>query len=196
MTLKNYLIRPLETVQERTLLVIGGIIGIIICYIQTFTHSRSIAILKQVALKSSPTFIQTLSDFLITTLMMTLALFILGKIINKKTRLIDILNTVLIARMSLDLSVLFDINGYLSDFSLQLIDNITNPEALFKTNPGSFIYLFVVSLTSILFLIGFGYYIYQGFKTATHLKKTTMIIVFVLTILLVDTLTRLITTLY
>ncbi|MDM1495321.1 hypothetical protein HX063_07840 [Myroides odoratimimus] len=193
---KNSLIKPFENVQDKTLLAIGVLIGVVISCLQLLTHMRSIAILKQVTFKSAPTLVQTLSDFAITTIVMTLALFVFGKIINKKTRLIDILNTVLIARICLDISVLFDINGYLSDFSLQLIDNIANPEILFKSNPQGFVYFIITSFASILCLVGFGYYIYQGFKLATHLKKKYMIIVFVLIILLVDTLTRLITTLY
>ncbi|MCO7723897.1 hypothetical protein NJB85_11985 [Myroides odoratimimus] len=193
---KNSLIKPFENVQDKTLLAIGVLTGVVISGLQLLTHMRSIAILKQVTLKSAPTLVQTLSDFAITTIVMTLALFVFGKIINKKTRLIDILNTVLIARICLDISVLFDINGYLSDFSLQLIDNIANPEILFKSNPQGFVYFIITSFASILCLVGFGYYIYQGFKLATHLKKKYMIIVFVLIILLVDTLTRLITTLY
>ncbi|EHO13902.1 hypothetical protein [Myroides odoratimimus] len=193
---KNYILKPFENVQDKTLLAIGVLTGVIISCLQLLTHMRSIAILKQVTLKSAPTLVQTLSDFAITTIVMTLALFVFGKIINKKTRLIDILNTVLIARICLDISVLFDINGYLSDFSLQLIDNIANPEILFKSNPQGFVYFIITSFASILCLVGFGYYIYQGFKLATHLKKKYMIIVFVLIILLVDTLTRLITTLY
>ncbi|MFM9402883.1 hypothetical protein ACKLNQ_13245 [Myroides odoratimimus] len=193
---KNYILKPFENVQDKTLLAIGVLTGVIISCLQLLTHMRSIAILKQVTFKSAPTLVQTLSDFAITTIVMTLALFVFGKIINKKTRLIDILNTVLIARICLDISVLFDINGYLSDFSLQLIDNIANPEILFKSNPQGFVYFIITSFASILCLVGFGYYIYQGFKLATHLKKKYMIIVFVLIILLVDTLTRLITTLY
>ncbi|EPH11471.1 hypothetical protein VSP10_12590 [Myroides odoratimimus] len=193
---KNYILKPFESVQDKTLLAIGVLTGVVISCLQLLTHMRSIAILKQVTLKSAPTLVQTLSDFAITTIVMTLALFVFGKIINKKTRLIDILNTVLIARICLDISVLFDINGYLSDFSLQLIDNIANPEILFKSNPQGFVYFIITSFASILCLVGFGYYIYQGFKLATHLKKKYMIIVFVLIILLVDTLTRLITTLY
>lgn len=193
---KNYILKPFENVQEKTLLAIGVLTGVVISCLQLLTHMRSIAILKQITLKSAPTLVQTLSDFAITTIVMTLALFVFGKIINKKTRLIDILNTVLIARICLDISVLFDINGYLSDFSLQLIDNIANPEILFKSNPQGFVYFIITSFASILCLVGFGYYIYQGFKLATHLKKKYMIIVFVLIILLVDTLTRLITTLY
>ncbi|MDM1096493.1 hypothetical protein HXZ81_07510 [Myroides odoratimimus] len=193
---KNYILKPFESIQDKTLLAIGVLTGVVISCLQLLTHMRSIAILKQVTLKSAPTLVQTLSDFAITTIVMTLALFVFGKIINKKTRLIDILNTVLIARICLDISVIFDINGYLSDFSLQLIDNIANPEILFKSNPQGFVYFIITSFASILCLVGFGYYIYQGFKLATHLKKKYMIIVFVLIILLVDTLTRLITTLY
>ncbi|WP_121967209.1 hypothetical protein [Myroides sp. N17-2] len=193
---KNYILKPFEIVQEKTLLLSGFLIGVTFCIIQLFTQTRSIAILKQVSLKSAPILVQTLADFVITTTIMTMALFILGKIINNKTRFIDILNTVLIARICLDLGVLFDINGYFSNISNLLIENISNPETLLITHRPQIIYMTIVSLSAIFLLVAFAYYIYQGFKTATHLKTKTPIIAFILVILIVDILTRFITRLY
>lgn len=196
MTLKNYVIKPFENVQEKTLLLIGLSAGVVNCYLSTLTYSRSIAILKQVTINKNPSLLQTLGDYVITSLIMAIALFLLGRVINKRTRFIDIINTVLIARIGLDISVVFDINGYMSSIVNQLLKNPQNPELLLQSDPWAMIYLIIVSLVSILMLVLFGYYIYQGFKTATHLKKTSMIIVFVITILAVDTLTRYITRLY
>ncbi|MEC4114724.1 hypothetical protein [Myroides pelagicus] len=196
MTLKNYVIKPFENVQEKTLLLIGLSAGVVNCYLSTLTYSRSIAILKQATINKNPSLLQTLGDYVITSLIMAIALFLLGRVINKRTRFIDIINTVLIARIGLDISVVFDINGYMSSIVNQLLKNPQNPELLLQSDPWAMIYLIIVSLVSILMLVLFGYYIYQGFKTATHLKKTSMIIVFVITILAVDTLTRYITRLY
>lgn len=196
MTLKNYVIKPFENVQEKTLLLIGLSAGVVNCYLSTLTYSRSIAILKQATINKNPSLLQTLGDYVITSLIMAIALFLLGRVINKRTRFIDIINTVLIARSGLDISVVFDINGYMSSIVNQLLKNPQNPELLLQSDPWAMIYLIIVSLVSILMLVLFGYYIYQGFKTATHLKKTSMIIVFVITILAVDTLTRYITRLY
>ncbi|MCC9042937.1 hypothetical protein LNQ81_09645 [Myroides sp. M-43] len=191
--IKNYILKPFETLQERTLLWIGVFTGLVTCIVQTFTHSRSIALLKQVSIYKSPTAIETISDYVITTFLMTIAVFILGKTINKKTRFIDILNTVLIARIAMNITVLFDINGFLTDIADTLMKNINNPNAL---NMDSVFNLTIFSILTLCLLIVFGYYMYQGFKTATHLKTKPPIIALVVIILFVDILTRPITSLY
>lgn len=191
--IKNYILKPFETLQERTLLWIGVFTGLVTCIVQTFTHSRSIALLKQVSIYKSPTAIETISDYVITTFLMTIAVFILGKTINKKTRFIDILNTVLIARIAMNITVLFDINGFLTGIADTLMKNINNPNAL---NMDSVFNLTIFSILTLCLLIVFGYYMYQGFKTATHLKTKPPIIALVVIILFVDILTRPITSLY
>lgn len=193
--MKNYILKPFHYFQEKQLLLLGLSTGLLSCLVQLITHSRIISILQITAIDQHPTFLQAIADFTISSIVMAVALFIFGRIINQKTRFIDIFNTVTVARIPLFIPLLFDINGYISDKQKILLQSINNPDAL-ANQTTLFIPVILFALLALLLLIAFGYYIYQGFKTATHLKKTGHIIVFIVLTLGVDLLTRLLTTLY
>lgn len=193
--MKNSLLQPFTYFQEKQLLLFGLVVGLLGCLLQLTTHSRIISILQLTAVDQAPTFLQAIADFVISSVLMALALFIFGRIINPKTRLIDIFNTVSIARIPLFLPLLFDIKGYISDKQKTLLQSISDPEAI-TNRMADILPILIFAIFCILLLIAFGYYIYQGFKTATHLKKTGHIIVFIVLTLGIDLLTRLLTTLY
>ena len=193
--MKNFFLKPFTYFQEKQLLLFGISLGIISCFIQLTTTTRVIALLKTIITEENPPFVQNIVDFIITTMTMVLALFIFGKVINTKTRFIDILNVVLIARIPLYLFIIGDINSFITNKTKAVLDSISNPSEI--TNQFKDIIPLTVFGFLVLFaLILFGYYIYQGFKTATHLKKTSHIIIFVILILFVDFVTRFLTTLY
>ena len=192
--MKNSLFQPFTYFQEKQLLLFGLVIGLLSCLLQLTTHTRIISILQLTALDQSPTFVQTIADYTISSIVMALALFIFGRIINPKTRWIDIFNTVIIARIPLLLPLLFDIKGYISDKQKVLIQSISDPEAL--SNQAELTPILFFGILVLLLLVAFGYYLYQGFKTATHLKKTGHIIIFIVLTFGIDLLTRLLTTLY
>ena len=194
--MKNSLLKPFTYFQEKQLLVFGLGISLLFCLVQLTTHSRTISILQIANIdQAPPTLLQVLADLAISSGIMTLALYIFGRIINPKTRCIDIFNTVTLARIPLFLCILFDVNGYLSSKQKILLQYINDPEAL-ASQTALLIPLAITGILTILLLVGFGYYIYQGFKTATHMKKPLHIIVFIVLILSVDLLTRLLTTAY
>jgi len=193
--MKNTLFKPFHYFQEKQLLIFGLFIGLIGCFIQVLTSSRTISILQIASMERQPQLIQTLADFAISTMIMTVVLYGLGRIINTKTRFIDIFNTVIIARIPLTLMIPFDLNGYMSEKSNHLIASINNPEEL-ANQSSNLIQLTLFGILGLIMLVLFGYYIYQGFKTATHLKKPIHLVLFVVLILITDILTRLLTTLY
>ncbi|MGS4345295.1 hypothetical protein ACKUSY_06720 [Myroides odoratus] len=192
--MKNSLFQPFTYFQEKQLLLFGLVIGLLSCLLQLTTHTRIISILQLTALDQSPTFLQAIADYTISSIVMALALFIFGRIINPKTRWIDIFNTVIIARIPLLLPLLFDIKGYISDKQKVLIQSISDPEAL--SNQAELTPILFFGILVLLLLVAFGYYLYQGFKTATHLKKTGHIVIFIVLTFGIDLLTRLLTTLY
>ena len=193
--MKNTLFKPFHYFQEKQLLIFGLFIGLIGCFIQVLTSSRTISILQIASLERQPQLIQTLADFAISTMIMTVVLYGLGRFIYTKTRFIDIFNTVIIARIPLTLMIPFDLNGYMSEKSNHLIASINNPEEL-ANQSSNLIQLTLFGILGLIMLVLFGYYIYQGFKTATHLKKPIHLVLFVVLILITDILTRLLTTLY
>ncbi|WP_410881121.1 hypothetical protein [Myroides sp. DW712] len=193
--MKNSLLQPFTYFQEKQLLLFGLVIGLLSCLLQLITHTRIISILQLTALDQPPTFLQAICDYTISSIAMALALFIFGRIINPKTRWIDIFNTIIIARIPLFLPLFFDIKGYISNKQKALIQSISNPEAITNQMEG-FLPILIFAIFCLLLLIVFGYYLYQGFKTATHLKKPGHIIIFIVLTLGIDLLTRLLTTLY
>lgn len=189
------LLKPFEFVQERTLLLFGCCCLLITSIVQLFTLSRTISILKMADYIEYPQWWQVSLDAIISTLLMTVVLFAFGKIVNRKTRLIDIFNTVLIARIPLSLIVFSDINGFLTLKTQALLSVVNNPEAMAE-QMGDITFITIIGIFGILALVLFAYYIYQGFKTATHSKKIQHIIVLIILVLITDTLTRYVTTLY
>lgn len=193
--MKNYFLKPFTYFQEKQLLLFGLSLGLISCIIQLTTTTRVIALLKAIITEENPPLVQNLADFIITTLTMVLALFIFGKVINAKTRFIDILNVVLIARIPLYIFIIGDINSFFTKKTKVILDSISEPDEMAKQLM-HIIPLTIYGFLVIFALILFGYYIYQGFKIATHLKKTSHIIIFIILILFIDFLTRLLTNLY
>ncbi len=193
--LKNYLFKPFEFVQEKTLFLIGISVLVLTTIAQKFTFSRIISFLKMADYGENPQWWQVGLDAVITTLLLALVLFAFGRFINTKTRFIDILNTVLIARIPISLLVFTDINGYMSLKTHALLQVINNPEALTEQTE-NITAVTILGVLGLCFLILFAYYLYQGFKTATHFKKTIHIVVLILLVLITDGLSRFITTLY
>lgn len=193
--MKKILLNPFKQVQTNRLLSFGIIFGILSCLLQLFTHFRVIAILKMVPLKSASNFGLNLIDYTVSTLVLSLGLFIYGRIIYKGTRFIDILNTVLIARLVFIFSLALDIKGWFSNFSLLMIKNINNP-SFFMDHSLDLALFSIAGFAMLLFVIVFFYYMFKGFQVATNSKKISHMIILFLLILILDTITQFISTLY
>ncbi|KQT26209.1 hypothetical protein ASG22_05935 [Chryseobacterium sp. Leaf405] len=102
-------------------------------------------------------------------------LFILGKILNGKTRPIDIINTVLVSQIPL--VIMLPVNGlpFYKAASSSITENMAHPENIPIQN------MAIVSIWGFITLIFLIYSIvlyYNGFKTATNIKKWQHIVLF------------------
>jgi len=133
------------------------------------------------------TLAQPFIDNAINTVSLFLLLFIVGIIINKKTRFIDVFNTVLIARSPFYLLTLGNISGFMNG-----IENKINPNDPLDINfsPTDILVLGVFSMFAVGFLVWFVALLYNGFKTATNLKSTPHKIAFGFTIILAEVLSK------
>lgn len=192
--MKRVLLQPFTYGQENRLLLVGLSIALLGCFVQLSTSIRFFSTFQIENVSSQPTFSQILGDFGIATLLLTLALFALGYFINSKTRWIDIFNTVLVAKVLLSPLLLIPL-GYL----LKKSDELNVIYSIQKQTIGvaltTFLCLALFSIFVILFIC-FGRYLYQGFKTATHLKKKIHLILFVLLVICVELCIPTLTTLY
>jgi hypothetical protein len=166
---------PFEKFDEKILLLVGIftiIVSIAIGYWTetTYTSIYKIDNVKDISLQT--TAIITTASFASAIII----LFILGKILNNRTRLIDIVNTVLLSQLVL--AVLQPIN------KIPFIENSQKTMISYSKNPTESTPILDISIMmalamfSILVLIYSIVIYYNGFKTATNIKKWQHIVLF------------------
>ncbi len=178
--LTTILKNPFASLNERTLLIFGlssFLVGVLLAHaVQLQIQILRINPLKEVSL------LQVTLGHLTIVVVLSLVFYFLGKLINIKTRFLDILNTVLIALVPIYLLSLENINNYLRHQTTETLERIKTGGIL--TEPP-----YLLLLTSILSLVVLGYFVYllfTGFKTATNAKKTWHFITFFVLLLLAD----------
>lgn len=107
--MKSLLFQPFEKYSEKTLLLLGIIFTLIGSFIAYAFNIRFDGVLD-VHIVSDALWYQTLIDNLINIFCLIIFLYSSAKYINKKTRIIDIITTSIIARIPLYLLPLININ--------------------------------------------------------------------------------------
>lgn len=184
----NKILNPFYTFSEKQLLFAGALITMIGITLCTFFNEHFIGILKM-----NPTgnvkFYQSAIEILSCVFSASLCFFIIGKIINKKTRFIDILTTALIAMLPLYLTTIFNVNNYISIISDKLLTSLQVNEQP-EISSFEMIYIMIFAFAMILFLILFIILLFNGFKTATNAKGIKHIVYFAVTLIIADVLSR------
>ena len=109
-------------------------------------------------------------------------LFILGKIFNSKTRIIDIVNAVLVSQVPVIVIVLGTKLIKLDKISKQIAETSAQNKVL-DINIFDLMYLMVFSFGSLIFIIYSFVLLFNGFKTATNIKKWQHIVIFAFVLL-------------
>lgn len=187
--MKNlFFTNPFVKYSEKSIFIFSGlfsILGIVVAY---YTNVRFDGLLDVHQFEKVPLLLVTQENG-INIAVMTVLLFVFGKIINNKTRFIDILNSVLVFRIPFYvISVLIKI-PFMENFGKNVAKNSNHIENL-KVEP---IELAAVLSIAMSFLVLLGYAIWLlfiGFKTATNCKKTSHYVVFGILIILAEVLTK------
>lgn len=111
----------------------------------------------------------------LSTLLAIIVLFILALLLNNKTRLIDIINTILIS--AIPLIIIMPISGisFLKNATKSITESAGNPNQIDTIN---LIVVAAFGLGTIPFLIYSIVLYYNGFRTATNIKKWQHIVLF------------------
>ena len=131
---------------------------------------------------------QPLLDNLINSCSLLVPLFIFGISINRKTRFVDILSAVLVARIPYYVLPLFNVSGFVYQSGDKLVANALNGSSI----DGGTIVVTVVFLSfaiaaTALFII----WLFRGFQIATNCKTTGQRWVFAGCILLAEIISKL-----
>lgn len=129
--------------------------------------------------------LEPVTDIIICVACLTLFLWIAAKLINNKTRFIDILVTGLLAFAPLCFLSIFNINQMLFN-ETEKMNRIT----IAATAHLDLTYIMIFAFASILILIWFVILLFNGFKIASNAKSIKHNIFFVIALILSDVASR------
>ena len=185
--MKKILFNPFEQFSERSLILFGTATTLLLSMTGAFFNARFDGVIDLHF--SRPTFfINTLTDNAVNIVLLSLALFTLGKLRNSKTRLIDIFTASLIARIPYYLLPFFNWNDRILNESNKIMEQFMTiqPGAVPQFEAAQMLTLLVIAIVSILFLVWFIFLLYQGYKVATNAKGAVEVVLFGITLLLAE----------
>ena len=191
--MKKVLFNPFEQFSERPLILFGISVTILLSMTGAFFNARFDGVIDLHF--STPTFfINTLTDNAINIVILSLALFTLGKYRNNKTRFIDVFTASLIARIPYYILPFFNWNNTVLVESEKLLKQFmtVQPGAVPQFETTNMLVLVLFAGFSLLFLAWFIYLLYQGYKVATNAKGGIEIVLFGVTILIAEVFSKII----
>lgn len=186
--MKKLLLNPFEKYSELQLLVFGIILTLTGSLLAFYCNARFDGVID-LHFGEGVALWDPFIDNAINIVSLFIFLFILGLIINSKTRVIDVFTTILIARLPLYLLTLAN-----STNTMVRIQNKIDPLNPYNItfSPLEMVSLLIFGLVTILFLIWLVVLLYNGFKTATNIKQTSHKVMFGVAILLAEALSKII----
>jgi len=190
--MKTVLFNPFEKYAENKLLLFGLLITLIGSYLGYVFEGRFDGIVD-LHFPGSALF-EPLMDNIINITLLFLALFLLGKYINPKTRAVDILTPVMLARLPFYLLTFSNYGNYNADLGKKILASIDfqNPQNVPDLHSSDMAIMLLLAGISILFLIWFVILLFNGFKVATNSRGIKNNLLFAGAIILAEILSKII----
>ena len=149
--MKTLLFNPFKRYSEKELLLVGVTFTLFGSFLGAIFNGRFDGVLD-LHFVNSATFIQVLLDNVINVFCLVVFLFLSAKYINRKTRLIDILTTSMVARIPYYLVVFANVNDTIREAS-EDIAQLVNPEMMDQIATSNLVIVTVFGLVSLLFIV-------------------------------------------
>ena len=187
------LLNPFAFYNDKILLVTGIVAHFVFTYVAKLSDSFFPDFLSIKKNGTSYTYIDLLYQNTRNLLIAIVLLYILGKIINKRTRIIDILNVVLISRIAYYIVFITDFIPIVNKNMEKVLKGVTTNNLAVLQETSTMIVVLIVAFVAIFFICVMFYYLYIGFKTVTNLKTIQQIFAFIGTVLLIIIFTSILT---
>ncbi len=178
---------PFEKFDEKPLLLFGIAITLIGSFFGFFFQVSYDGVLD--AHQNSVTFIGSLKENTVNIFSIFVVLLVLGKIINRRTRIIDILNTSLVSRLPIYLTATFVNNPAMEKVANQVLENKDNLQN-FQFNPTDLVVIMGISMVMMVLLCYFIVFLVNGFRTATNVKKWQHFVLFAIAIVVAEIISK------
>jgi len=189
--MKKLLINPFEKFSVPNLLLLGVAVTSIGSYLGYLFYGRFDGVID-LHFTDTITLAEPLTDNAINIFSLSVLLFLFGRIINKKTRFVDILAAAMVARIPFYFLPFSNIDNFMSRFSNTLIRDLDlkNP-ASFHIETGNLITLLLFAIISIGMLVWFVILLFHGFKVATNCKTPNHTLLFAIGIIAAEIVSKL-----
>jgi hypothetical protein len=180
-------VNPFEIYSEKRLTFFGVLLLVFASVAAFLLNARFDGILDM-HLVREVRLVDPLLDNVINTLVLTFFLFVLGYFLNPKTRIWDVLNVALVARIPFYSLPMFNIGDLLNNRTDELLKMVdTTSGALHgELSTSSILLMLVFACFGIGALVVFGYLLFIGFRTATNSKSKKTIFLLIITVLLCE----------
>ncbi|SDD14606.1 YIP1 family protein [Niabella drilacis] len=187
---KNWKIvfNPFERYPERDL-AIAGIIGLLLSILLFWWAKQTNDGVYHVSPRANVSLAGAITEAVVCTLLVGILLSGLGKAINPRTRVIDILNATLIHRIPLTLGILVLQLPFIKAAMDQIMQAVKGNRI--ETLPGSTLWIStVVSLLMLAFFVYAVVLLVNGFRTAVHARKAIHYVLFAAALILAEVIYR------
>ena len=178
------LYNPFETIPDKLLMLVGIIslgIGTVISYYSQVIFDGIFDAHEFPGI----TFIQAFAACVVNIVVVCILLFALGKIINPKTRMIDILNTSFLSRIPIYIISIIIGLPLMKKIGTKITENLGDlPNLKFETS--ELIFLLAFSFFSLFMLVYSVIILVNGFRTATNAKKWQQYFGFAIVIIIAE----------
>lgn len=184
------LFNPFERYSEKQLVFIGITSTIIGSLMAIFFNARFDGILDLHFVEKIKIH-EPLIDLLIDLFCLVLILFLIGRYINKKTRIMDIVSATLISKIPFYFLLFQNINNLSFKITDKLAKSLlTKNYSLETITTGEMIYLFFCGIINLVLVIWSISLLFNGFKTATNAKNTKSILLFIVAVILSEVVSK------
>ena len=184
------LFNPFERYSEKQLVFIGITSTIIGSLMAIFFNARFDGILDLHFVEKVEIY-EPIIDLLIDLFCLVLILFLIGRYINKKTRIIDIISATLISKIPFYFLLFQNINNLSFKITDKLAKSLlTKNYSLETITTSEMTYLFFCGIINLVLVIWSITLLFNGFKTATNAKNTKSILLFIVAVILSEVVSK------
>lgn len=180
------LFNPFEKYTERQLLLFGTLAALVGGVVAWLCNARFDGALD-LHFTAEVTPLQTITDFLSRVGSLLLFLWIASRFVNRKTRLIDLLSTIIIAHIPYYILPPFNCTGTIYGIGERLKEGMNAAQQLnWMPGAGELVLLIVFGLLTILMTVWSVALLFNGYRVATNAKGAKPVVLFIAALLFAE----------
>lgn len=193
--MKTLLFNPFEKYDENKLIIFGSAFTLVGSYLGYIFQGRFDGVLD-LHFPGTVALFEPFIDNAINICILFIVLLALGRYINPKTRVIDILTTIMIARIPIYLLAFSNYQNYNFELGKKILTSLdlNNPQNGLGIEPSEMFFLALFTGLTILFMVWFVILLFNGFRVATNSKGINNNLLFAAAIILSEIITKIIFT--